>query len=155
MKREFTPPERPAHFNKTECEVWDKTVEILRLSMAPLREIDGAVLGAYVSTFVRWQVAEREIQKASVGCLKRGLCSLDSSGKPRAISPLVTISRDAQRDMVYYAAQLGMTPASRIRIISGAMGAIEKNPFAKLKDRKNDVDRNRDSIRQGSDQPGK
>jgi phage terminase small subunit len=49
---------------------------------------------------------------------------------------LVTISRDAQRDMVFYAAQLGMTPASRIKMLSDVGKVIPKNPFLHIKSMK-------------------
>src|SRR5574343_604910 len=130
LKEEFIPPPMPGHFSEREIEAWNKTIELLRPGMA-LRKIDGAVLGAYCSAFVRWQDAEKQIQKAR--SIKDGLCILDKKGKPRSISPLIIISRDAQRDMVFYAAQLGMTPASRIKMVSGASKIIEKNPFVKIK----------------------
>jgi P27 family predicted phage terminase small subunit len=123
LKEEFTPPEKPKHFEKKESEAWDKTVELLR-PMMTLRKVDIAVLGAYCSAFVRWQKAEEELSG-------KNLCVNGMEG-PK-VNPLVTISRDAQRDMVFYAAQLGMTPASRIKMATGATRVIEKNPWVKLK----------------------
>jgi P27 family predicted phage terminase small subunit len=120
----------PDHFSEKEVEAWNRTVELIRPMMA-LRKVDGAVLGAYCSAFVRWQDSERQIQRAK--SIKEGLCVLDRKGKPKGISPLVLISRDAQRDMVFYAAQLGMTPASRIKMVSGVQKIIEQNPFLKIK----------------------
>jgi hypothetical protein len=35
--------------------------------------------------------------------------------------------------MVFYAAQLGMTPASRIKMVAGVSKIIEQNPFMKIK----------------------
>ena len=133
LKEQFIPPEMPNHFNEREIEAWNKTIELLRSSMS-LREIDGAVLGAYCSAFVRWQDAEKQIQKFR--SIKNGLCIVDKKGKPKKISPLVTISRDAQRDMVFYAAQLGMTPSSRIKMLSDVGKVMPKNPFFKIKEMK-------------------
>ncbi len=127
LNEEFIPPQMPGHFTKKEVEAWNTTVELLRPMMA-LKKIDAAVLGAYCSAFVRWQTAEKEICKTNV---HGGLCIFGEGGLK--INPLVTISRDAQRDMVFYAAQLGMTPASRIKMVSGAGKIIEKNPFVKIK----------------------
>ncbi len=130
LNETIIPPEMPNHFNEREVEAWKKTIELLQSSRT-LKEIDGAVLGAYCSAFVRWQDAEKQIQKAK--SIKNGLCILDKKGKPKKISPLITISRDAQRDMVFFAAQLGMTPASRIKMASDVGKLIEKNPFMKIK----------------------
>ncbi len=128
ISEEFIPPDMPAHFRKKEAKAWNTTIELLRPMMA-LKKIDIAVLGAYCSAFVRWQDAEKEICKDRD--FHGGLCVLGEGGLK--VNPLVTISRDAQRDMVFYAAQLGMTPASRVKMISGAGKLIEKNPFVKLK----------------------
>lgn len=130
LKEPFVPPEMPAHFNSREVDAWNRTVELIRPMMA-LKKVDSAVLGAYCSAFVRWQDSEKQIQRAK--SIKDGLCVLDKKGKPRGISPLVLISRDAQRDMVFYAAQLGMTPASRIKMVAGVGKIIEQNPFMKIK----------------------
>ena len=130
LKEQFIPPEMPDHFNTREVEAWNRTIELLRSGLA-LRKVDGAVLGAYCSAFVRWQDAEREIQDSL--SIKEGLCVLGKEGDPRGINPLVLISRDAQRDMVFYAAQLGMTPASRIKMVAGVSKVLEKNPFTKIK----------------------
>jgi len=128
LKEEFIPPQMPDHFNKKEINAWNTTVELLRPMLA-LRKIDVAVLGAYCSAFVRWQTAEKEICKSRSP--HSGLCVQGEGGLK--VNPLVIISRDAQRDMVFYAAQLGMTPASRVKMVSEVSRLIEKNPFVKLK----------------------
>lgn len=130
LQEQFIPPEIPKHFNKREIETWNKTIELLRFNLT-LRKVDGSVLGAYCSAFVRWQDTEKQIQKSD--SILEGLCVLDNDGKPKSINPLVIISRDAQRDMVFYAAQLGMTPASRIKMVAGVSKIIEQNPFIKIK----------------------
>jgi len=130
LQEQFIPPEIPKHFNKREIKAWNETIELLRFNMT-LRKIDVSVLGAYCSAFVRWQDTEKQIQKAD--SILDGLCILDVKDKPKSINPLILISRDAQRDMVFYAAQLGMTPASRIKMVAGVSKIIEQNPFMKIK----------------------
>lgn len=127
IHQEFIPPNMPSHFGKKEKDAWDTTLSLLK-PMMTLRSVDVAVLAAYCSAFVRWQTAERELCKFQQfgGLLTPG------EGGYKA-NPLVIISRDAQRDMVFYAAQLGMTPASRIKMASGVGKIIDKNPFVKLK----------------------
>jgi P27 family predicted phage terminase small subunit len=129
LNEEFISPDMPGHFTKEEAAAWNKTIELLR-PITKLKKIDVAVLGAYCSAFVRWQSAEKEIYKSNSP--NGGLCIYGEGGTLK-VHPLVTISRDAQRDMVFYAAQLGMTPASRIKMVSGPGKIIEKNPFVKLK----------------------
>ena len=130
LQEQFIPPEIPKHFNKREIAVWNETIELLRFNFT-LRKVDGSVLGAYCSAFVRWQDTEKKIQGSKT--ILEGLCILDDKGNPKSINPLVIISRDAQRDMVFYAAQLGMTPASRIKMVVGVSKIIEQNPFMKIK----------------------
>ncbi len=132
LNEEFISPDMPGHFTRAEAEAWDKTIELLR-PITKLKKIDIGVLGAYCSAFVRWQSAEKEIHKSKSP--NHGLCIYGEGGTLK-VHPLVTISRDAQRDMVFYAAQLGMTPASRVKMVSGVGKIIEKNPFVKLKSMK-------------------
>jgi P27 family predicted phage terminase small subunit len=131
LNEEFIPPEMPEHFTEEEASAWNTTINLLRPMMS-LKKIDIAVLGAYCSAFVRWQTAEKEIYNNKDP--RGGLCVHGEGGLK--VNPLVTISRDAQRDMVFYAAQLGMTPASRVKMASGVGKIIEKNPFVKLKSMK-------------------
>jgi len=131
INEEFVAPEMPSHFKKELAKAWNKTIELLR-PMMTLRSEDGTVLAAYCSAFVRWQTAEKELCNSKEP--HKGLCVKGVEGLK--VNPLVTISRDAQRDMVFYAAQLGMTPASRIKMASGASKVIERNPFIKLRSMK-------------------
>ena len=126
----FQPPAIPEHMNDRERVVWNQTLELLR-PLRVLKNVDAAVLGAYCASFVRWQDAENEMEK-----LGSGLCLTGLAGEVKSIHPLVIISRDAKKDMVFYAAQLAMTPAARLKMISGVSKVREKNPFADLKDRK-------------------
>jgi P27 family predicted phage terminase small subunit len=124
-------PEQPDHFTSREKRAWDAAVRVLE-PLKILRPTDGYVLGALCTACVRWKDAEKEIQRAS--SLKAGLCLTTAKGKITGISPLVNISRQAQQDMVYYAAQLGMTPASRIKMVSSLIPPARENPFLKIKE---------------------
>jgi len=130
LNEDFVPPAPPPHFSGRELEIWKTTIALL-LPLRILKSVDSSVIGAYCSAYVKWESAEKEIQ--SSGSALEGLCVLNDDGNPRGINPLVILSRDAQRDMVFYAAQIGMTPASRLKMVSGAVKAIEKNPFSKIK----------------------
>ena len=128
-----TDPLPPKHLSKREIEIWDMTLKLLK-PLRIIKEADSAVIGAYCSTYARWESAEREINLSETKLA--GLCVLNDDGNPRGINPLVLISRDSQKDMVFYAAQLGMTPAARMKMVSGVAKVVEKNPFMKIKEMK-------------------
>jgi P27 family predicted phage terminase small subunit len=130
---DFAPPELPEYLTPDEKEVWLRTVELLR-PLRILEKIDGAVLCAYCCSYVRWQKAEKEIRKESSKSAKAGLVSLGANGG-YVINPLVNISRRCQADMVAYAAQLGMTPAARMRVQMDKPKPAD-NPFERLKNEK-------------------
>lgn len=129
----FEPPDVPAHLSAEEKEVWNKTVMLLR-PLKVLECIDGAVLAAYCCSYVRWKTAEQEIQKQSQHSALNGLLAEGANGG-LITNPLVNISRRSQSDMITYAAQLGMTPAARLRI-QVDKPAPTKNPFECLKNGK-------------------
>lgn len=126
----FVPPAIPPHLNERERVVWDETLRLLQ-PLRVLKNIDSAVLGAYCASYVRWQDAECEIRKEP--SVLSGLCLFGKDGNVHSIHPLVIISRDAKKDMVAYASQLAMTPAARLKMVSGVSKVVEKNPFMALK----------------------
>ena len=130
---EFNPPLPPDSLTTDERNIWNKTLELLK-PLRVIEEIDAAVLAAYVCSYVRWQDAEREIQKASKQGKKYGLVSIGAAGG-LVTNPIILISRRCQSDMVTYAAQLGMTPAARLRI-QVVKDNQPSNPFQRLKDEK-------------------
>ena len=127
-------PKAPDHFGKEERDIWDRTIDLMH-GCCVIEEIDVAVLGAYCDAFAKWQMAEVEIIKLKTG--KRGARALIISGGNgnKTVHPWVALSRQAQKDMVYYAAQLGMTPAARLRV-QVLPEKRDANPFLRLKDEK-------------------
>lgn len=129
LSEPFIPPAIPEHMNERERVVWTETIRLLQ-PMRVLKSVDSAILGAYCASYVRWQDAEKAIQDSG-----GQLCSYGEKGGV-SVHPLVTISRDAKKDMVLYATQLAMTPAARLKMVSSASKVIEKNPFMELKSQK-------------------
>lgn len=127
----FTPPDAPEHLSPEEKMIWDRTLELLR-PLKHLEVIDGAILGAYCCSYVRWCDAEKELRKAA-NKQKKGLVTIGANGT-WVTNPLVNISRRAQADMVTFAAQLGMTPAARLRVVI-QKPSKEENPFENIKKR--------------------
>jgi len=130
LNEPFVPPAIPEHLSKRERAVWNETIRLLQ-PLKVLKNIDAAVLGAYCSSYVRWQDAEQEIQ--SSGSVLSGLCLFGKDGNVQSINPLVLISRDAKKDMVFYATHLAMTPSARLKMVSGISKVVEKNPFMAIK----------------------
>jgi P27 family predicted phage terminase small subunit len=119
---QFDPPECPEHFTDIERAVWDKTINLLK-GTCPLQRTDQAVLGAYCSSVVLWQKVEAELQK------KGNKSSVNNA-------PLIRLSRNAKADMVRYAEELGMSPATRLRSQQQPQTEKKVNIFAVLRDMK-------------------
>jgi len=145
-----TPPAKPKHLSKDEKKIWNKTVKLLS-AVQVLQVVDGPVLAAFCCSFSRWAAAEKEIQilqeKNALGAM---IVKVNNS---YSVNPLITVARRAQADMVVYAAQLGMTPASRSRLVVDSSFAAKRkvNAFAKLKKIKDErVDPKSTEVRKGS-----
>lgn len=131
--------EVPEGFNDEQRVAWERTVEGMRMC-GLLAQVDTVVLEAYCTTYVSWQKTEAELRKIEKE--KSFLASVLSRGAQSAIviNPLVHLNSKLRQEAVGYAAQLGMTPAARLRMESGAVGVAQKkvNLFRRLKDGGND-----------------
>jgi P27 family predicted phage terminase small subunit len=130
LDTQFEPPKPPSHFEENEIKIWNTTIELLR-GMCVIEKIDQAVLGAYCDAFAKWQMSEREIIKLKRRKGIKALLVLGGNGN-MTVHPWVTFSKAAQKDMVFYASQLGMTPAARLRV-QAVPQRQSSNPFIKLK----------------------
>ena len=137
----FSFPEMPIHLSEREKEVWDNTIELLKPAKL-LEKIDVAILAAYCSSYVRWMLCEEEINKLLKVTTRYALISEGAAGGD-IVNPMVNISRRERADTIAFAAQLGMTPASRIR--AQLVEKQPENPFANLKKRKNNGELDTDS----------
>ena len=82
-------------------EAWRRIgVELIKAGV--LTRLDVGVLGAYANAYGR---------SATTSAALHGLAVDD-----KRWAPLVRALRDAERDMVHYAEQLGLTPAARSRV---------------------------------------
>ncbi|MCK5581812.1 MAG: phage terminase small subunit P27 family [Candidatus Omnitrophica bacterium] len=144
---EIIAPQRPKHLSKEEKKVWKDTIKLLG-SLNILEEVDGPILSAFCCSYCRWITVEKEIQKLAKEEGSTGLILETDNG--RSINPLVIISRRAQKDTVTYAAQLGMTPAARLRLDLDDSSITKRkvNAFEKLKKIKDErMDKKSEKIR--------
>ncbi len=125
----------PDGFNDEQRVVWDKTLGAMR-ACGLISMVDTVVLEAYCTTYVSWQKTEAELRRIEKE--KSFLASVLSRGAQSAvvINPLVHLNSKLRAEAVGYAAQLGMTPAARLRMESGVLGNAEKKAsvFRRLKE---------------------
>ena len=108
----------PPHFLADEAKVeWGRVADEM-YACGILTRLDRAVLAAYCQAYARWLRAEVALSTLDVDQF-RGL-----------FSPHVTVANKAMADMVKYAAELGLTPSARSRVISVERDA-EKDPASK------------------------
>ena len=95
---------------------WERVAgELSRLGT--LTVVDRAALAAYSQAYGRWIQAERAIaEMAQRDQLTHGLMIKTTNGNAIQ-NPLVGMANRAMADMVRYAAEFGMTPSSRSRIV--------------------------------------
>jgi P27 family predicted phage terminase small subunit len=127
-------PDSVIEFDEEHRTLWDKTIEDLR-GFGILRRVDGAALCGYCVHLVKWRKAERDLRalEKKTSFLKSVI--VKGSGGGPVINPLVTLSDKACERTIYYASQLGMTPASRLRMESSMTNIVTQkaNIFTKLK----------------------
>lgn len=115
-------PEPPSHLSEDARAAWDAAIEMLK-PWGILASVDYAVLGAYCTSYALWKQAEELLQTSGL--------TLETSNGNTIVNPLVAISRRAGKDMVTYGAQLGMTPAARLRL-NAEVTEKKENPFDEI-----------------------
>jgi P27 family predicted phage terminase small subunit len=95
-----------------------------------LSGIDRAALAAYCQSYGRWITAE--IALAKMDALDPGTSGLLIRAKNGTAipNPLVGIANSAASMMVRFAAEFGMTPSARARVVSDIAGAQGKKEQA-------------------------
>ena len=89
-----------------------------------LTEVDMAAFAGYCQAYARWREAEDVISQ-------HGPVFRTPSGYLQQL-PQVSISQQSQKTMHALAAEFGLTPACRTRIIAGGNAADAEDPMAKL-----------------------
>jgi P27 family predicted phage terminase small subunit len=109
------PPGAPETLTGFARQEWDRIiVELYRLKLVTAGDI--YPLAAYCEAFKRWKTAVRTLDEmAELDPVMKGQIVKTQSGGA-APNPVLQIADKAARDMVRYAAEFGLTPASRSRI---------------------------------------
>ena len=93
-------------------------------AMGVLTMADTAAFASYCQAYARWREAEDVISQ-------HGPVFRTPSGYLQQL-PQVSISQQSQKTMHALAAEFGLTPACRTRIIAGGNAADAEDPMAKL-----------------------
>ena len=100
-------PSAPPHLSKEEKKVWRKVGKQL-LDAGLLGTLDAGALAAYSVAYCRWVEANKKIQE-------HGMLVKSPNGFPMQ-SPYLPIANKAMEQMVKLMSEMGMTPASRVRL---------------------------------------
>jgi P27 family predicted phage terminase small subunit len=120
-------PVAPAFLTADARKEWDHVASQLHC-LGLLTVIDISALAAYCQAYGRWLTAERAIANMAERDLVTGALMIKTTNGNAIQNPLVGTSNTAARDMVRYASEFGLTPASRARIALGTV-APQKSKF--------------------------
>ena len=107
-------PECPAGLSGEAKAEWNRIIEQIRHVPGLLRMVDRSALAAYCQSWSRWIEAEIAMEE-------HGVVILDRYGQLKR-SPWSTVSEHERRQMLSFASEFGLTPASRARV-GAAQGA--------------------------------
>ena len=123
-------PAHPSHLDKYAREEWDRLCPSLH-TLGLLYAVDRGAFACYCMAYSRWRTAEEELSKrVEKGGTLAGLIDVTGTGSVIQ-NPLVGIANKAMADMIRYAAEFGLSPASRARLGTNP-GREEKDEFEGL-----------------------
>lgn len=122
------PPEPPAWLPAEAAAEWARVVpELQRLQL--LKPIDRAALTAYVLTWDRLVVAQRELAENTDDQGRPSTLHVNSQGRTR--HPAVAVIEDASKQLRAWVGEFGLTPSAEGRLSVGdGDDGKEPDPFA-------------------------
>jgi P27 family predicted phage terminase small subunit len=114
-------PSCPSHLDKEARREWRRIVPELTV-LGLLTRVDRAALAAYCVAYSRWITAEREVQRT-------GLTVVSPNGYPQK-SPHLAIADKALEQVRKFAAEFGLTPASRSKVTAAPTEDPDEDFFA-------------------------
>lgn len=115
-------PEPPSFLTPYARAEWVRVCDTL-VTAGIMTKSDRAALAAYCQAFGRWQKAEEELAQDDL--------IITTTNGNQIQNPLVGTANKAMADVVRYAAEFGMTPSARSRIVALKNDAPE-DPAAKF-----------------------
>lgn len=119
-------PKAPAFLDRIAKAEWRRQAPTL-YAIGVLTSVDGAALAAYCSAFSVWARAEVRLQTQARNddtVLADGILQRTKSGNV-ILNPLQGAANVARRDMLRFAAELGLTPAARANMEAAKRGGEE------------------------------
>lgn len=125
-KPEVARPAPPEHLTAAAVAEWERVIDET-VSLGIMTELDRGALAAYCQAYRRWVSAETALARmAEKDAITDGLIIRTKAGNAIQ-NPLVGAANKAMADMVRYAAEFGLTPSARTRVVASE---DEDNPFA-------------------------
>jgi len=109
-------PEAPPHLDAEGRAEWDRVVGLLERS-GLMTQIDRAALAGYCHAWSRWLEAEAKLKEFG------SVLKAPKTGFPM-LSPYWTIANTALKQIRDFAAEFGMSPASRSRLYAEAEATV-------------------------------
>lgn len=141
-------PEIPAWMPKEAAEKWHSISRELD-AMGVLSKIDGEALAGLCVSWARWVEAQAEITKHGI-LLTEPIYKWDRKKKKHVKvgtrvtgkNPAIAVAVAELKNMLRFAVEFGLTPASRTRLsIAAPRIAIEQDQFDKYADRLGEINR--------------
>ena len=111
-------------------EWWAVGVELHRLGL--LTKVDCTLFAAYCYAYGQWRLAAESLARmAADDPIMNGQIIRTKYGDA-AVNPLVAVARKHAADMVRFASEFGLSPATRTRITAGNNGDNSQSKFAGL-----------------------
>ena len=122
------PPEPPAFLSGYARDEWHRLAEGLhRLGL--LTALDVMPLAAYCTSVGRWMQCEEALAAMAERDPETGALTIRSAAGSVMMNPLLRVAVASARDAVKYAAEFGLSPATRSRISGGIAAAFAPGKF--------------------------
>ena len=109
-------PEAPDFLDHVALKEWNRVVDLL-FDLGIMSDLDVAVLAAYCNSYSKVIHAQEQLNKMANESNPGGMLHRSATGSI-VQNPLMGIVNVSSRDMCRYAAELGITPASRPKVNS-------------------------------------
>ncbi len=121
-KATVNPPTPPSHLSAAAKTEWRRVARQLH-KLGLLTSLDRAIFAAYCQAYGDWADAQKALENYRKTIINSGLPAgsvylAKTSNGNMIQNPLVGVINTARRDMLRFAAELGLTPSARTQIAS-------------------------------------
>lgn len=116
-------PPPPEHLHEMGREEWARVAPLM-IEVGMLTELDLVPLVAYCEAFATYRVASEKLAALALNDPSSAGLIVQAPSGAVYLNPLQAVKSKAMRDMVSYAAELGLTPAGRASIVVSERGGM-------------------------------